>query len=41
MSEHDLIVLTRDIAEHRLRAGDVGTVVHVYAAGHQEDPTDA
>ncbi len=24
------VVLTRDLPEHRLRVGDVGTVVHVY-----------
>ena len=29
-TEHDMVVLTRDVPEHRLRAGDVGTVVHVY-----------
>ena len=28
--EHDLVVLTRDVAAHQLRAGDVGTVIHVY-----------
>jgi hypothetical protein len=29
--EHDRVVLTTDIAAERLTAGDVGTVVHVYA----------
>jgi hypothetical protein len=28
--EHDCIVLTQDIADEGLRAGDVGTVVHVH-----------
>jgi len=28
--EHDLVVLTADVPEHRLRAGDLGTVVHRY-----------
>ena len=29
--EHDRVVLTANVPEHRLAAGDVGTVVHVYA----------
>jgi hypothetical protein len=33
MSEHDVVVLTRDLPEHGLRAGDVGAVVHVYSNG--------
>jgi Domain of unknown function (DUF4926) len=28
--EHDVVVLTRDVPDHKLRAGDVGAVVHVY-----------
>jgi hypothetical protein len=28
--EHDCIVLTQDIADERLQAGDVGTVVHIH-----------
>jgi hypothetical protein len=32
-AEHDVIVLTRDLPEHKLRAGDVGAVVCVYAEG--------
>lgn len=31
--EHDLVVLERDIAEHHLVKGNVGTVVHCYAGG--------
>ena len=31
--EHDVVVLNRDVAEHHLRAGDVGAVVHVYEDG--------
>ena len=33
IAEHDVVVLTRDLPEHGLRAGDVGTAVHVYADG--------
>lgn len=33
ISEHAVVVLTRDLPEHGLRAGDVGAVVHVYAEG--------
>ena len=33
IAEHDVVVLTRDLSEHRLRTGDVGAVVHVYAEG--------
>ena len=33
IGEHDSVVLTGDIPEHALRAGDVGTVVNVYEAG--------
>ena len=28
--EHERVVLTRDVLEHGLKEGDVGTVVHVY-----------
>ena len=28
--EHDCIVLTEDLPEEALRAGDVGTVVHIH-----------
>ncbi len=31
--EHDCVVLTRDIPEEGMRAGDVGTVVHVHTEG--------
>ena len=33
MIEHERVVLTRDLPEHGLQAGDVGTVVHVYDGG--------
>ncbi|MCI0457173.1 MAG: DUF4926 domain-containing protein [Gemmataceae bacterium] len=33
ISEHDVVVLTRDLPEHGLRTGDVGAVVHVYPGG--------
>jgi ATP-dependent exoDNAse (exonuclease V) alpha subunit len=31
VKEHDRIVLTADVAEQGLKAGDVGTVVHVHS----------
>ena len=31
--EHDAVVLTCDLPAHKLRAGDVGAVVHVYGGG--------
>jgi hypothetical protein len=33
INEHDRVVLTSDIPDEGLKAGDVGTVVHVYAQG--------
>jgi hypothetical protein len=33
MKELELVVLKRDIPEHGLARGDVGTVVHVYDNG--------
>ncbi|MBI2940689.1 MAG: DUF4926 domain-containing protein [Chloroflexi bacterium] len=33
MRELDTVVLTRDIPEHGLKQGDIGTVVHVYRDG--------
>ncbi len=33
ISELQRVVLTEDLAKHGLKAGDVGTVVHVFAAG--------
>lgn len=30
LAEHDRVVLTDDISETDLKAGDVGTIVHVY-----------
>ncbi len=33
ITEHDCVVLTQDIAEEGLQAGDVGTVVHVHREG--------
>jgi hypothetical protein len=33
ISEHSVIVLTRDIPDLGLKAGDVGVVVHEYAKG--------
>ncbi len=29
--EHEAVVLTRDVPEHSLRAGDLGAVVQVYS----------
>ena len=31
--EHDLLVLTADISEKGLQAGDVGTIVHIHPEG--------
>jgi len=31
--EHDRVVLTADVPDERLAAGDVGTVVHIYRDG--------
>ena len=33
IDELDVVVLTRDVAEHGLRRGDVGAVVHRYGDG--------
>ena len=33
IEEHDRVVLTGPLSEPDLQAGDVGTVVHVYADG--------
>ena len=33
IKEHDCIVLTQDIPEEGLQAGDVGTVVHLHQDG--------
>ena len=33
IDELDLVALERDVSEHSLRKGDVGTVVHCYADG--------
>ena len=37
MTELDLVVLGEPIVEHRLVAGDVGTVVHRYADGEASE----
>lgn len=31
IAEHDVVVLTRDVAEHNLVAGDTGVVVSIHA----------
>ena len=33
IKEHDCIVLTQDLPEEGLKAGDIGTVVHVHKGG--------
>lgn len=33
IKEHDSVALACDLPEERLKAGDVGTVVHVYKGG--------
>ncbi len=30
IKEHDRVVLTTDLTDERLKAGDVGTVVHIH-----------
>lgn len=36
MKEHETIILTRDIPDHHLKKGDVGTVVSVHSLGGYE-----
>ncbi len=33
IKEHDCIVLLRDLPQDGLKAGDIGTVVHIYKGG--------
>ena len=33
IKEHDCIVLTEDLSEEGLKAGDIGTVVHIHQNG--------
>ena len=33
IKEHDCVVLTRDIPDEGLKAGDLGTVVHIHRDG--------
>ena len=33
IKEHDCVVLTQDVPDARLEAGDIGTVVHIHAGG--------
>jgi hypothetical protein len=33
IKEHDRIVLTEDLPEETLKAGDIGTVVHIHQSG--------
>lgn len=40
-AEHDVVVLTRDVPDKSLIAGDVGAVVGRYAAGGYEVETAA
>ncbi len=35
-AEHELVVLRRDLEDHGLRAGDIGTVVGLYDGGGLE-----
>jgi hypothetical protein len=34
LNEHDRVVLTVDVADEKLTAGDVGTAMHVYREGN-------
>ena len=33
IKEHDCIVLTQDLPQEGLKAGDIGTVVHIHRGG--------
>jgi hypothetical protein len=33
VKEHDCVVLTEDLPAEALKAGDIGTVVHIHACG--------
>jgi hypothetical protein len=33
IKEHDCVVLTRNLPEENLEAGDIGTVVHIHDGG--------
>ncbi|MFZ4827755.1 MAG: DUF4926 domain-containing protein [Phototrophicaceae bacterium] len=33
INEHEQVVITTDLPEHDLKAGDVGVVVHIYHDG--------
>jgi hypothetical protein len=33
VKEHDCVVLTSDLPEEKLKAGDVGTVIHIHKGG--------
>ena len=33
IKEHDIVVLTQDLPAECLRAGDVGTIVHIHQGG--------
>lgn len=33
INEHEIVVLTEDVADVGLEAGDIGTVVHVHPGG--------
>lgn len=35
LQELDSVVLTVDLPDHRLRAGDLGTIVHIYPSGER------
>jgi hypothetical protein len=33
INEHDCVVLTQDLPDEGLKAGDIGTVVHIHEGG--------
>ena len=33
LAEHDCVVLTADVSDSHLKAGDAGTIVHVHRSG--------
>lgn len=33
IKDHDFVVLTQDLPEENLKAGDIGTIVHIHKKG--------
>lgn len=41
MKEHDLVVLSHDLADSDLKAGDIGTIVAVHGGGYEVEFVNA